>query len=943
MAAQEILRDMAPTFVRLELLEDNGSGKCVVRGEFARAGVPTNNGRTYTRSILEREIHRLQSDIQARRLFGEADHPCFTSDDFRVLTVGGWKPFGEIREGDKVWSRVDGEAVLSTVTGITNEPYSGKAYHVKGRSIDSTFTPGHRFVLSHRPKRGTTASEDYVTVADLKSDLNKYRHWAIPKTARWLSSRPEFVAIPGVEGTGTSSLNDTTKDLCLDPKLFAAFMGVYLSEGSCSSDSSDNYIVNISQKTEWSKRFIYDEVLSKMHPELEWRDIKTGFAVSDKRLYTYLKPIGDCYSKYVPEEARSLDPESLRELIFWFCIGAGRMVASSGSKRRDFMGDADISFKQAMAEILREGHAPPARYDIFSVSEHLIHGLHECLVKSGGSGTISTVITENDYEFAGRTIKAADKSPLHQLHISITENVWMDPRFISIEELQHDGNIYCLSVTHGNFYAEQSGKSFWTGNSDGRTKLSRVSHLITNLTIKPDGVVLGEAEILDTDSGKNLKSILQAGCAVGVSSRGLGSTRRTQEGNEVVNEDFVLKTWDFVVDPAAPTAYPGVFSEATTELEKETVETEDESMATELTVESLRESNPGLVKKIEEAAKVSAKEALEEEFSEKLSSVKTNLREEIVSDLQDRFGAKLVERLSEIKESMAKEMESKMLSDPNVAASKQTIDILKERLRPFLLPEDVKEVLEEERSKRKEVMAEVDRKQAEIDELKRVSEDITGLARKMGYELYVERRLRGLEFADEVREAVGDLSQYTSKDSMQKAVNGAIRGQKNRRAEIQAVEEASIKERERIQEQVEEDKAHLLDKLENIEEYIRKKEDENQRLQEGVDRALKLARNLGLRAYVEQRLQGNPSASRIRHILESVEPSTPEEIDQLVTSLTEERKPSRERRLMESRRASRAKVLTEETEVQTPSRKVRSKGIPGFDGDMNDIRRLAGM
>jgi hypothetical protein len=34
--------------------------------------------------------------------------------------------------------------------------------------------------------------------------------------------------------------------------------------------------------------------------------------------------------------------------------------------------------------------------------------------------------------------------------------------------------------------------------ADGKTKLQRVSHLITNLSIEGDGRILGEAEILDT-------------------------------------------------------------------------------------------------------------------------------------------------------------------------------------------------------------------------------------------------------------------------------------------------------------------------------------------------------------------------------------------------------------------------------------------------------------
>ena len=105
-------------------LEEGKSGKMVIRGEFGRVDVPTQNGRMYSRQITEREIGRLNDNIRGRRVYGELDHPCLTSDDFRVLTVIGWKPFRQVKVGDRVWSRVDGKAVLSTVQEIIDQPYS---------------------------------------------------------------------------------------------------------------------------------------------------------------------------------------------------------------------------------------------------------------------------------------------------------------------------------------------------------------------------------------------------------------------------------------------------------------------------------------------------------------------------------------------------------------------------------------------------------------------------------------------------------------------------------------------------------------------------------------------------------------------------------------------------------------------------------------------------
>ena len=61
----------------MDLVEDKRSegGKLIVRGEFARAGVATENNRIYPRSLWEREIKRLGPAMESRKVMGEMDHP----------------------------------------------------------------------------------------------------------------------------------------------------------------------------------------------------------------------------------------------------------------------------------------------------------------------------------------------------------------------------------------------------------------------------------------------------------------------------------------------------------------------------------------------------------------------------------------------------------------------------------------------------------------------------------------------------------------------------------------------------------------------------------------------------------------------------------------------------------------------------------------------------
>ena len=93
------------------------------------------------------------------------------------------------------------------------------------------------------------------------------------------------------------------------------------------------------------------------------------------------------------------------------------------------------------------------------------------------------------------------------------------------------------------------------GHPEGPTvNLERVSHMIKKLY--PEGKnFIGEAKIMDTPYGKIVKSLIDEGAKLGVSSRGMGSLV-TKNGQNTVGEDFYLATaTDIVADPSAPDAF----------------------------------------------------------------------------------------------------------------------------------------------------------------------------------------------------------------------------------------------------------------------------------------------------------------------------------------------------------------------------------------------------
>ena len=82
--------------------------------------------------------------------------------------------------------------------------------------------------------------------------------------------------------------------------------------------------------------------------------------------------------------------------------------------------------------------------------------------------------------------------------------------------------------------------------------LDRVSHMITEMWMDgPNGY--GKLKVLPTPMGQLVKTMLESGVKLGVSSRGSGNVR--EDGSGEVS-DFEIITVDVVAQPSAPGAYP---------------------------------------------------------------------------------------------------------------------------------------------------------------------------------------------------------------------------------------------------------------------------------------------------------------------------------------------------------------------------------------------------
>lgn len=171
------------------------------------------------------------------------------------------------------------------------------------------------------------------------------------------------------------------------------------------------------------------------------------------------------------------------------------------------------------------------------------------------------------------------------------------------------------------------------------TSIKEISIVLTKYEIREDeGIVWTEFDILDTPQGRILKSLLDYGSQIGVSSRGLGD--EIVEGGETVIDPntYVFYAWDAVVMPAVVSARPSVVESANRTTLKENFAKEVENATTKAELEA--------IKKIAESTNLPELDSLKESIDNKLNSIDNG--KDISAKLESDLG-KLAKENEELK------------------------------------------------------------------------------------------------------------------------------------------------------------------------------------------------------------------------------------------------------------------------------------------------------
>jgi len=253
--------------------------------------------------------------------------------DAEILTNNGWKIYTDVDIiNDKVLSYTgDGYMEWQKIEKVIEKDFQGNLLELKNRGIRIVVTPDHYFTVLRRVFKRDRKNNNrlelvgYKIREERKMVTKLLSNDVIPRGGKWKGINKRFFKLPKL---------DKSKEKPIDIRLWVAFLGIFLSEGSVSYDKNrGSYRITISQTESVSKNQ-YKKIYSLLGKfPFKFNKFKTGFTCYNKQLYAYLKRFGKCYAKFIPDDIKRLSPHLLNILINWMILGDGTCYTNKNRKK----------------------------------------------------------------------------------------------------------------------------------------------------------------------------------------------------------------------------------------------------------------------------------------------------------------------------------------------------------------------------------------------------------------------------------------------------------------------------------------------------------------------------------------------------------------------------------------------------------------------------------
>ena len=388
-------------------------------------------------------------------MHGEIPRPPCYSEDTEILTRDGWTLFSELKGTEEVATRSkDGVFEWQQPTHYVNVAYTGPMVQFHGRSIDCLVTPDHRMLTTVGPddwawKRRVRDEDghfcrttdgkngvqrEWITSAQRllerkqagnKAGIRTKRDDRLVATSVWHGRELTQVTFSSAgqiftwdephDDVHMTSGPDVPVDVRDNPMTmtgdqFAAFMGMYLSEGGLVYNAAKyDYKFTISQTAQGKGLTEYGELIKDLFgiPHAG----RAGWTIYRKVMWRYLHQFGCAKEKFAPPEVLELSKRQLEIFLEHYWLG--------------------------------DGHYAYGQKIIATSSQRMAGNLQEVIQKLGYSA--SAVFRKDGCCRLGIRKTAYPEYNAH--------------------EAEYSGRVYCVTVPNGVVYVRRNGHSVWSGNS----------------------------------------------------------------------------------------------------------------------------------------------------------------------------------------------------------------------------------------------------------------------------------------------------------------------------------------------------------------------------------------------------------------------------------------------------------------------------------------------
>jgi len=407
---------------------------------------------------------------------------CF-DDKTELLTENGFKLFIDLVPGEKVATiNKEGKLVYQEPTAYVKKPYSGKMHLVDKQQVNYCVTPDHHLYVAKQKRSGDKKSNLVYGIDRQSKDLfgtpfycRKDATWQGTKNISAIEFSPycdtDHDKQEGIIGGDTTFAKVTKAYWPVDKGIqrvpidsWLKFFGLWLADGwtTASSSITDGKLnplrqVGISQPKNPELLETVKALLTlptDSNPLLANNSIhlhgnihnSRELRICNKTLWTYLNnQMGGhakAHEKSIPRwMLDELPPDKLRILLDWYIKGDGHI------------------------EKRQEQHI--GRIRAWTTSKQLADNLCELALKIGWAASVKPVKEKRPGNVRGRLV-----TPKHQCYlVSFIRNdghhTFLRPFVKSNDqqEVDYNGNVYCVMVPNQTLYVRRKGICHWSGNT----------------------------------------------------------------------------------------------------------------------------------------------------------------------------------------------------------------------------------------------------------------------------------------------------------------------------------------------------------------------------------------------------------------------------------------------------------------------------------------------